>query len=183
VKSIQSQSQSYVTTDGQSGSLSWCQAPIWGLRSDFYYCQAVTGLLMWGSFSDERTGLTLTIAAGYRPQSFSGPSPGVLVTIFYCLRFDTTPTWKSRCRIYIPRKQGGPVIPLCTGSRFVTCSLHSLKSVPSPIFSYILSARTTHRKQPLYCCVAQTTQKTRVTCQSQSQSYFTTGGLPPISLS
>jgi hypothetical protein len=28
---IQSQSQSYVTTDGQSASLSWCQAPIWGL--------------------------------------------------------------------------------------------------------------------------------------------------------
>jgi hypothetical protein len=25
------QSQSYVTTDGQSASLSWCQAPIWGL--------------------------------------------------------------------------------------------------------------------------------------------------------
>jgi hypothetical protein len=27
-----SQSQSYVTTDGQSASLSWCQAPIWDLR-------------------------------------------------------------------------------------------------------------------------------------------------------
>jgi hypothetical protein len=30
-KSSQSQNQSYVTTDGQSASLSWCQAPIWGL--------------------------------------------------------------------------------------------------------------------------------------------------------
>jgi hypothetical protein len=26
---------SYVTTDGQSASLSWCQAPIWGPRPDF----------------------------------------------------------------------------------------------------------------------------------------------------
>jgi hypothetical protein len=28
--------QSYVTTDGQSASLSWCQAPIWDLRPDFF---------------------------------------------------------------------------------------------------------------------------------------------------
>jgi hypothetical protein len=33
------QSQNYVTTDDQSASLSWCQAPIWGLRPDFYYCR------------------------------------------------------------------------------------------------------------------------------------------------
>jgi hypothetical protein len=32
-------SQSYLTTRGQSASLSWCQAPIWGPRPDFYYCQ------------------------------------------------------------------------------------------------------------------------------------------------
>jgi hypothetical protein len=30
---------SYITTDGQSASLSWYQAPIWGLWPDFYYCQ------------------------------------------------------------------------------------------------------------------------------------------------
>jgi hypothetical protein len=34
-----------------------------------------------------------------------------------------------------------------------------VKSIPIPVFSHILSARTTHRKQS-YCCVAQTTQKT-----------------------
>jgi hypothetical protein len=33
------ESESYVTTDGQSASLSWNKAPIWGLRPDFYYCQ------------------------------------------------------------------------------------------------------------------------------------------------
>jgi hypothetical protein len=38
---IQSQSQSYITTDGQSASLSWNKAPIWGLRPDLYYCQPV----------------------------------------------------------------------------------------------------------------------------------------------
>jgi hypothetical protein len=59
-----SQSQSYVTTDGQSASLSWHKAPIWGLRPDFYYWQTITGMLMWGALSDGRMGLSFTIAAG-----------------------------------------------------------------------------------------------------------------------
>jgi hypothetical protein len=37
------QSQSYVTTDGLSASLSWNKAPIWGLRPDLYYCQTLAG--------------------------------------------------------------------------------------------------------------------------------------------
>jgi hypothetical protein len=32
---IASESESYVTTDGQSASVSWNKAPIWGLRPDF----------------------------------------------------------------------------------------------------------------------------------------------------
>jgi hypothetical protein len=39
------------------------KTPTWGLRPDFYYCQTVGGLLMWGAVSDERTGLSFTIAA------------------------------------------------------------------------------------------------------------------------
>jgi hypothetical protein len=63
------QSQRNVTTDGQSASLSLCQAPIWGPRPDFYYCQTVAGLLMWGVLSDERTGLSFTVAAVPRQRS------------------------------------------------------------------------------------------------------------------
>jgi hypothetical protein len=59
-----SEFESHVTTDGQSASLSWNKAPIWGLRPDFHYCQTVAGLLMWGALSDERTGLSFTTAAG-----------------------------------------------------------------------------------------------------------------------
>jgi hypothetical protein len=55
-----------LTTNIQSASLSWNKAPIWGLRPDFYYSQRVAGLLMRGAFSDERTGLSFTIAAGPR---------------------------------------------------------------------------------------------------------------------
>jgi hypothetical protein len=62
---------SYVTTDGQSASASWNKAPIWGLRPNFYYCQTVEDLLIWGALSDERTGLSFTIAAGLCQHSHS----------------------------------------------------------------------------------------------------------------
>jgi hypothetical protein len=41
-----SESESYVTTDDQSASLSWNKAPVWGLRPDSCYGQTVAGLLM-----------------------------------------------------------------------------------------------------------------------------------------
>jgi hypothetical protein len=58
-------------TDGQSASLSWNKTPIWGLRPDFYYCQTVADLLMWGALSEERTGLSFTTVAGLRQRSHS----------------------------------------------------------------------------------------------------------------
>jgi hypothetical protein len=33
------ESESYITTDGQSASLSWNKSRVWYLRPDFYYCQ------------------------------------------------------------------------------------------------------------------------------------------------
>jgi hypothetical protein len=56
-----SQSQRYIITDSQSASPSWNKTPIWGLQPDFYYCQTIAGLLMWGTLSDERTGLSFTM--------------------------------------------------------------------------------------------------------------------------
>jgi hypothetical protein len=67
----ESESESYVTTDGQSASLSWNKASIWGLRPDLYYCQTVTGLLILGALSDERTGLSFVYAAGPCQRSLS----------------------------------------------------------------------------------------------------------------
>jgi hypothetical protein len=65
----ESKSESYVTTDGQSASLSWSKVSIWGLRPELYYCQTVAGLLMWDSLSDERTGLSFIMAAVSRQRS------------------------------------------------------------------------------------------------------------------
>jgi hypothetical protein len=70
-ESFATDSESYVTTDGQSASLSGNKAPIWGLQPDFYYRRTVAGLLMWGAFSDDRTGLSFTIAAGPSQRSHS----------------------------------------------------------------------------------------------------------------
>jgi hypothetical protein len=64
-----SESESQITTDGQSASLCWNKAPIWGLQPYFYYCQTVSGLSMWHALPDERTGLSFTTAAGPRQRS------------------------------------------------------------------------------------------------------------------
>jgi hypothetical protein len=71
VSSNQSQSQSYVTTDGQPATLSW------GLRPDFDYCLTVAGLLIWGGLSDERTGLSFAIATGPRQRNHFWVALGV----------------------------------------------------------------------------------------------------------
>jgi hypothetical protein len=69
INTLKTESESYVTTDGQSASLSWNKAPIWGLRPDFYCCQTIARLLMWGAVSDERTGLSFTVTVGLRQRS------------------------------------------------------------------------------------------------------------------
>jgi hypothetical protein len=110
----QSQSQSYVTIDGQSANLSWNNAPIWGLRPEFCYCQAVAGLLMWGAFSDDRTALPFIIAAGPRQCSHSRVR----------VSWDSWPYFTvSDLRLPqpggpVPQEQGGPVIPPGTGFPF-----------------------------------------------------------------
>jgi hypothetical protein len=121
-------SQSHVTIDGQSASLSWCQATIWGPKPDFYYCQTVARLMMWCAFSDERKGLSFTTAAGPRHRSHSGGlSPTELMTIFYCLRFETPPNWRARPQHLYPQEEGGPVIPTGTGFPFRRLRLAGLR--------------------------------------------------------
>jgi hypothetical protein len=71
VHTTKPKAESYITTDGQSVSLSWNKAPIWGLRPDLYNCQTIAGLLIRGALSDERTGLSVKVAAGPRQRSHS----------------------------------------------------------------------------------------------------------------
>jgi hypothetical protein len=98
------QSQSYITTDGQSASLSWCQSFIWGQIPNFYCCQTVSGHPHW-----LEDGCVVYSCWWATPaQSFSGPSPAGLMTIFYCLRFETPPTCRARSPYLYPPGTGWP---------------------------------------------------------------------------
>jgi hypothetical protein len=113
------ESEFYVTTDGQSASLQWTKASIWGLRPDLYYCWTVAGLLMCGALSNERTGLSLTGAAGSRQRSHLR----VRVPRDSWPYFTVSGSWLHQLggsgpRIYIPQEQGGPVIAPGTGFPF-----------------------------------------------------------------
>jgi hypothetical protein len=84
--------ESYITTDGQSANLSWNKAPVWGLQPYFYCCQTVAVLLMWDALSLWREDRSVVYNCFWPspPQSFSGPSPVGLATIFYCFKFETS---------------------------------------------------------------------------------------------
>jgi hypothetical protein len=108
----ESQSQNYVTTDGQSASLSWCQASSWGPKPDSCYCQTVAGLLMWGDLSDERKGLSFTIAAGPRQRNHYRVRVPRDTWPYFTVSDSILPQrGGSSPRIYIPQEQGGAVIP------------------------------------------------------------------------
>jgi hypothetical protein len=99
----------YITTDGQSVSLSWYQAPIWGLCPDFLitldtYVSVDMGRHL---LTRERVCL-LQLLLSSPAQSFSGPSPAGLMTTFYCLRFETPPTWRTRSLYFYPPGTGWP---------------------------------------------------------------------------
>jgi hypothetical protein len=75
-------------------------SPIFSSRTDFCYCQTVAYLMMWGTLSDERMDLLFTIAAGACPTR--------LMTIFYGLRFETSPAWRARSLYVYPPGTGWP---------------------------------------------------------------------------
>jgi hypothetical protein len=94
-----SESESYVTTDGQSGSLSWYKAPIWGLRPDFFFAVGQLRVCWYGA-------LSLTRGRVCRLQLLSRPVP------YLCL----SPLKSSLCvwnrrhlfsRLYLPSQQFG----------------------------------------------------------------------------
>jgi hypothetical protein len=62
---------------------------------------SVVGFLTWGVISNEKTCLQFTSVAGPCQRSHSrGLSPARLMTIFYCLRFETPKTSKSKSKLF-----------------------------------------------------------------------------------
>jgi hypothetical protein len=110
----------FFTTDGQLVSLSWCQAPIWGLRPHFYYRQAIADLLIWGAVSDERTGLPFTVSDGPRQCSHSR----VLVPgdswPYFTVSDSRLPNLEAQVPVFIsPRNRVAQEYPQGLGSHFV----------------------------------------------------------------
>jgi hypothetical protein len=62
-------SNEYVTSDSQSASLSWCQAP--SETTTRFLLLSVRRVLIWAAFCDERTDLSFTVAACPRHRSHS----------------------------------------------------------------------------------------------------------------
>jgi hypothetical protein len=70
-------------------------------------------LSLWGVLSDEGRICNLKLLLGFASaaQSFSGPSSAELMTIFYCLKFETlSKPGRPGPRIYIHQEQGGLII-------------------------------------------------------------------------
>jgi hypothetical protein len=81
------------------------KAPIWGLRPHFYYCQTVTGLLMWGALSDERTVLPFKIVARavFLGSEFRGTRGHISLS-----QIRDPPTWRVRSPYLYPPRAGWP---------------------------------------------------------------------------
>jgi hypothetical protein len=122
----------YVTTDGQSVSLSWNKVPIWGLQRDIHYRQTFAVLLMWGALWREDGSVVYNCCWPSPAQSFSGPSPVGFSTIFYCFRFEASLFVAS----YDSQGHGGGIRP----------RLHTGIWEPSLCKSYIRIQFLLHRK-------------------------------------
>jgi hypothetical protein len=106
------QRQIYVTTDGQSASLSLCQAPIWGPRPDICYYETVSGLLMWCVLFNERTGLSFTTTAVSCQRShYLVRVPRGLWPYFTVSDTSLPKPGDPGLFIYIRQEQGGLVTP------------------------------------------------------------------------
>jgi hypothetical protein len=93
------QSQSYFMIGGLLPiSLSWRQAP-WDSRPVFF--------LQLNTCS-HRPSAVYNCCWSSPVQPFSGPSPSRLMTAFYCLRFETPPTWRARSLYLYPPGPGWP---------------------------------------------------------------------------
>jgi hypothetical protein len=89
---------------------------------------------MWGALSDERIGLSFTIATAPLQRGHSRvrvPSPVGLVTVFYCLRFETSLFVAS----YNLQGCGGDIRPrLHTGLAFTDLYSSSYRNINFSVY-------------------------------------------------
>jgi hypothetical protein len=111
----------YFASDGQSASLSWCRALIWGPFPYFYYSQIlhVEGRPPWREDG--------SVIYSYNLLSFSHPSPGELLATSYSLNWDHILLPHTRLSnlegqdpVFIfPNNKVAQLYPRALGSRFL----------------------------------------------------------------
>jgi hypothetical protein len=79
----------------------------WDPRPDFYYCQTLAVLLMWGT--PQTRGRVCPFVSGRRQhKSLWGPRPAGLMVILYSLKFETSPTRRARSLYLYSQRTGWP---------------------------------------------------------------------------
>jgi hypothetical protein len=103
--------------------LSCLQAPIWSPRPNFYYCQTVAGLLMWGAFSVKRRvchleSLLVLASAVILGSESLGTHDHILLS-----QIQDSPNLEGQVPVFIsPRNRVAPLNPPALGSLFVACT-------------------------------------------------------------
>jgi hypothetical protein len=133
-------------------------SPIWDQRPDLYYPLTVTGLFMWGALCFERTGLSFTISAGLHQHRYSlrSESSGNHDHIVQSKIRDSLNLQGQLPVFTAPRSRVGRLYPQALDSLLVA-------SYDSQVYGGGIGIRL-HQS----------------TCKCQSQSCFTTGGLPSM---
>jgi hypothetical protein len=139
-------------------------SPIWGPRPDFCYYWILAGLLMWPALSDETTGLSFKITVGPRKRIFAsesrGPNDHILLS-----QIGDSRNLEGRMPVFIsPRNRVAIYTP---GHWFLFSSPRRTRRTTVELFEPASTRETQNCVNP----------------SKQSQSYFTTGGLPPFSSS
>jgi hypothetical protein len=107
---LKSQCPSYATTDGSAGVGLGIKHPS-GAYDQIFICQRVTGLLIWGALSDERTVLSFSISMNLliyvrTKQKISFPTIPLLL---FALSFAAETCFPSRClSIYVSSGSTNP---------------------------------------------------------------------------
>jgi hypothetical protein len=140
-------------------------SPVWGPRSDFCYCHTFAILLMGHSLWREDGSIVYNFCWSSSAQSFSGPSPAGLMTVFYCLRFETPPNLEGQVPVFIfPRHRVAQLYP------------QALRSILVASSRYIASVQTAQEESlPLLCVLSLLGKK-----RPQSRSLATAVVLPPV---
>jgi hypothetical protein len=114
-----------ISTDSQSASLSWCQAPIWDPWPIIFSAwNFLRQLRLWYFVAPSLTrgqvcNLLYNCFWALPEQSLLGPSPAELMTLFYCLIWDS-PNLDGQVPVFIsPRNRVAQLYPWALGSLFV----------------------------------------------------------------